>query len=78
MAHIVQRYPGYLDEFLALQAMAPREDLLALKILTDHEVAAIDFARREIAGDPDSLDSLNQYLHSVKDLKHTAMSLNET
>jgi len=60
--NMVQRYPGYLDEFLALQAMAPREDLLALKILTDHEVAAIDFARREIAGDPDSLDSLNQYL----------------
>ncbi len=78
MAHIVQRYPGYLDEFLALQAMAPKEDHLALKILTDHEVAAIDFARREIAGDPDSLDSLNQYLHSVKGLKHTAMSLNET
>jgi hypothetical protein len=25
-------------------------------------VAAIDFAMREIAGDPDSLDSLNQYL----------------
>jgi dimethylamine/trimethylamine dehydrogenase len=78
MAHIVQRYPDYLDEFLALQAMAPREDLLALKILTDHEVAAIDFARREIAGDPDSLDSLNQYLHRVKDLKDAAMSLDET
>lgn len=78
MAHIVQRYPGYLDEFLALQTMAPKEDLLALKILTDHELAAIDFARREIAGDPDSRDSLNQYLHSVIGLKHTAMSLNET
>ena len=78
MAHIVQRYPDYLDEFFALQAMAPREDHLALKILTDHEVAVIDFARQEIAGDPDSLDSLNQYLHTVKDLKHSGMSLNET
>ena len=78
MAHIVQRYPSYLDEFWALAAMAPKEDHLALKILTDHEVAAIDFARREIAGDPDSLDSLNQYLHSVKGLKHTSISLNET
>ena len=62
MAHIVQRFPGYLDEFLALQTMAPKEDHWVLKILTDHEVAAIDFAQREIAGDSDSLDSLNQYL----------------
>ena len=54
--------------------MAPKEDHLVLKILTDHEVAAIEFARREIAGDPDSLDSLNQYLHSVKDLKDTAIN----
>ena len=30
MAHIVQRYPGYLDEFAALEAMAPKEDLLVL------------------------------------------------
>jgi hypothetical protein len=42
--------------------MAPKEDLLVLKILTDHELAAIDFAKREIAGDLDSVESLNQYL----------------
>ena len=62
MAHIVQRYPSYLDEFSALETMAPKEDLLVLKILTDHELAAIDFAKREIAGDLDSVESLNQYL----------------
>ncbi len=62
MLYIVQRYPGYLDEFKALERMAPEEDLHALKILTDHEVAAIDFAKKELAHDPDSLAPLHKYL----------------
>jgi dimethylamine/trimethylamine dehydrogenase len=62
MSYIVRRYPGYLDEFKALERMAPEEDLRALKILTDHEVAAIDFAKKELAHDPDSLDPLYKYL----------------
>jgi len=62
MSYIVQRYPGYLDEFKALERMAPEEDLHALKILTDHEVAAIDFAKKELANDPDSLATLYKYL----------------
>lgn len=62
MSYIVQRYPRYLDDFKALERMAPSEDLPALEILTDHEVAAIEFARMEIANDPHRLDPLYKYL----------------
>lgn len=62
MAHMVTRYPAYLEEFEALERLAPEEDRAALKILTHHEVVAIDFANREIAGDPDSLAPILQYL----------------
>ena len=62
MKHIIDRYPDYLEEFAALERMAPEEDLYALKILTDHEVAVIDFAKKEIANDPNSSAPLHHYL----------------
>ncbi len=62
LAYVVERYPGYLDDFAALEQIAPTEDLPALNILTDHEVAVIDFAEKELRGDPDSLTPLNRYL----------------
>ncbi len=62
MTYIIERYPEYLDEFRALEAMAPVEDLPALNQLTEHEVAVIDFAEKELAGDPDSLAPLMRYL----------------
>jgi dimethylamine/trimethylamine dehydrogenase len=62
MAYIIERYPGYLDDFKALEQMAPATDLPALKILTNHEIVVIDFAEKEIAGDPDSITPLLQYL----------------
>jgi dimethylamine/trimethylamine dehydrogenase len=62
MTYIIKRYPGYLDEFKGLEDMAPREDLPALNILTDHEVAVIEFAKMELAGNPDSLLPLIRYL----------------
>ena len=62
MSYIVKRYPGYLDDFKALERLAPDEDLPALKTLADHEVAAIEFAQMEIAQDPDSLAPLHRYL----------------
>jgi hypothetical protein len=62
MEYIVKRYPGYLEEFKALECMAPDEDLYALSILTDHEVVAIEFAEKEIAEDPNSLAPLHEYL----------------
>jgi dimethylamine/trimethylamine dehydrogenase len=62
MAYMAGRYPAYLDEFEALERLAPEDDRPALKLLTDHEVVAIDFANKEIAGDPDSLASIREYL----------------
>ncbi len=62
MAYMAGRYPAYLDEFEALERLAPEDDMPALKLLTHHEVVAIDFADKEIAGDPDSLASIREYL----------------
>lgn len=62
MQHIVERYPAYLDEFHALEAMAPTDDLPKLRRLTHHEVAVIDFASRELEGADDSLAPLMAYL----------------
>jgi hypothetical protein len=58
----VARYPGYVDDFEGLERLAPDEDLPALKLLTQHEVAAIEFAGREVAGEADSAASLHRYL----------------
>lgn len=63
MSYIVKRYPGYLDDFEALEKIAPEEDLTTLTILTDHEVAAIKFAEKELIGKADSLTPLHEYLH---------------
>lgn len=62
MTYIVERYPGYLDEFEGLEAMAPLEDLATLRRLTEHEIVVIDFAQKELAGDQDSIKPLMGYL----------------
>lgn len=62
MTYIVERYPGYVEDFRTLEQMAPIEDLSALNVLTDHEIAVIDFAKKELAGDPDSMTLLYLYL----------------
>ena len=59
---MVERYPGYLDEFKDLEAMAPAEDLPALQKLTEHEVIVIEFAQRELQGCADSTLPLLKYL----------------
>jgi dimethylamine/trimethylamine dehydrogenase len=63
LKHILDRYPGYLEEFARLEDMAPEEDLYALKILTEHEIAVIDFAQKEVSNDPESVNPLLQYLN---------------
>ncbi len=60
--YMLVRYPAYIDEFEALERMAPAADLPALEFLTRHEVEVIDFAKLEKAGDPDSLAPLHRYL----------------
>ncbi|MFQ5566049.1 MAG: hypothetical protein ACE5EU_06785 [Paracoccaceae bacterium] len=62
MAYMVARYPGYVDDFEALERLAPDEDLPALKLLTMHETDTIEFAGRELAGEADSTAPLHRYL----------------
>ena len=63
VAYMAARYPAYVDDFEALERLAPDDDLPALKALTHHEIVAIEFAHKEIAGDPDSLAPLREYLN---------------
>lgn len=58
------RYPLYMDDFEGLEKMAPTCDLPALKFLTAHEVAAIEFANMEVAGNPASAAPLRRYLET--------------
>lgn len=62
MFQICNKYPGYLTDFANLENMAPKTDLPLLKILTDHEVAAIEFAKLEIDGSKESIKPLTKYL----------------
>lgn len=62
VAYMAARFPAYVEEFEALERLAPEDDLPALEALTHHEVVTIDFANREIAGDPDSPAPLRAYL----------------
>ncbi len=62
ISYMVDRFPGYMPEFMALEEMAPEEDSPELVIMTDHEVAAIEFANLEKHGNPDSVKLLLRYL----------------
>ncbi len=69
VAYMVKRYPGYVDDFEALERLAPEEDLPRLKVLTRHEVVAIEFAVREAAGEPDSTAPLTAYIEECAKLQ---------
>lgn len=62
LAEMARLFPGYVDDFLRLEAMAPPEDLPRLKLLTAHEVAAIEFLDLELSGAQGSVAPLNAYL----------------
>lgn len=64
IAGMQQSFPAYMDDFARLEAMAPPEDLPALKELTAHEVAAIAFLDREAEGAADSAQPLRHYLET--------------
>ncbi len=67
LAEMRQTFPGYIDDFLNLEAMAPSEDRARLVFLTDHEHAAIEFLELESAGAPDSAAPLRAYLAARHD-----------
>jgi dimethylamine/trimethylamine dehydrogenase len=62
LADMARTFPGYVNDFLRLEAMAPREDLPRLKLLTAHETAAIEFLDLELSGAPDSVAPMHTYL----------------
>ena len=65
MALMVRDYPAYVTEFHEVKAVAPPDMQTTMQLLIDHEVAFIDFARAELAGDPASAAPLDAYLAHV-------------
>lgn len=59
---IEAEFPVFLEEFAALNRVAPATDRPALAAFDDHEIATIDFARRELAGDSDSKAPLTAFI----------------
>ena len=62
MEEIIRTFPGYMDEFAALENIAPNEDRDLLQPFTRHEVVGIEFAERELRDDPESVDVLKRYI----------------
>ena len=62
LAEMNRTYPGYLDAFRSLEAMAPPEDRPRLSILTAHEEAAMRFLEIEAERPQDSAAPLEAYL----------------
>ena len=66
MAEWLKSFPAYMDDFHGLEALAPEQDLPLLKVLTNHETAAIDFLEREARGEADSTRPMERYLETVE------------
>jgi dimethylamine/trimethylamine dehydrogenase len=62
MTWMVRGLPVFVSEFEELEDGAPEADRAALALLTRHEVAAIEFAERELGGDPDAVAPIRAYL----------------
>ncbi|SLN48997.1 hypothetical protein PEL8287_02558 [Roseovarius litorisediminis] len=62
LAEFARVFPGYIEDFQRLEAMAPPEDLPRLKLLTEHEVAAVEFLNLEISGEKNSVEPMMNYL----------------
>lgn len=62
VAEMARDFPAYIAEFDEIIALAPEAERAGLAVLRDHEVAAVDFARMELAGDPGSLSPLHDFL----------------
>ena len=59
---MVREYPAYLEEFSGLKAIAPQEAFDVMDLLYAHEVAMIDFAKLELAGNRDPGAPLDAFL----------------
>jgi dimethylamine/trimethylamine dehydrogenase len=59
---MIKTFPGYIEMFKDLEAMAPAEDRPMLEVLTAHEVAALEFLHLESQLDPSSTLPMMHYL----------------
>lgn len=59
---MAEDYPVYMQEFDQLVRLAPDTDHAQVATAYAHEQALIDFARREMAGGPHSLEPIEQFL----------------
>ena len=64
--YMLKRYPLYMDDFHYLENLAPTIDRPYLEALSNHELAAIEFAEREHLGDSTSEDALETYLSTER------------
>jgi dimethylamine/trimethylamine dehydrogenase len=62
LAEFARDFPGYVKDFQRLETMAPPEDLPRLKLLTEHEIAAVAFLNLEISGEKNSVAPMVNYL----------------
>jgi hypothetical protein len=59
---MADEYPVFMAEFELLSRLAPPGDRPRVAIAAEHELALIAFARGESAGDPGSLEPIEQFL----------------
>lgn len=74
MQEMAGTYQVFVEEFRALEQMAPDDDRPALSRLTEHELLIIAFAEQELAGSPDSLDAIRRFLEDDLPSKDEASS----
>jgi hypothetical protein len=55
-------WPPYISEFEAMERLAPECDKVALRLVVNHEMALVEFARLEHAGSAQSLEPLRKFL----------------
>jgi dimethylamine/trimethylamine dehydrogenase len=60
-----QSYPKYVDEYVALVDLADPANRMAAQLLANHEIAIVEFARAEKAGDPQSCVFLTRFLNQT-------------
>ncbi len=63
---MIDTFPRFIDQFKALEAIAPTADKPALERLTEHEILTIEYARRALRDDRDSAAILHDYLHDTE------------
>ncbi|MEM8500751.1 MAG: hypothetical protein AAF542_22240 [Pseudomonadota bacterium] len=62
IAYMRGRVASALGRFEELLAIAPKQDMVDVQFLVDHELALITFVEREAAGEPDSLCDVRRLL----------------